>query len=343
MKHDDRFFKYVRNFLTVYLPKNRCVSENTVKAYRDTINLLRVFMEEKEAIAFAKITFDRFDHIIIGRFLDWLESQRECSVSTRNHRLAALKSFFKYAAQEDPSLMMTYVELGRVPVKRTPSPTITYLSEKALSTLLQQPPESTRRGIRDRFIMIFLYDTGARIQELLDLKLKDLHLNDSVPCVYLTGKGHKMRAIPLLKKTVKHLDLYMKYYHPPETRNNDDLLFYTVIKGNIGKMSADNVASFLKRYGTSARVDCLEVPDRVYPHLFRHTRAMHLYQMGMPLSYIKDFLGHASVNTTNIYASADVSMLKVALEKANARNDVPRELPAWQKHEELLLHLCGLK
>lgn len=343
MKHDDRFFKYVRNFLMVYLPKNRCCSENTVKAYRDTINLLRVYIEEKESLFFAKITFNLLDHVLIGRFLDWLQCERKCSASTRNHRLAALKSFFKYAAQEDPSLMMAYMGLSRIPVKKTPSPGITYMSEKALSTLLRQPPENTRCGIRDRFFMIFMYDTGARIQELLDLRLNDLHLNDSVPCVYLTGKGQKMRVVPLLKKTVKHLELYMKHFHPAETRKNDDLLFYTVIKGNTGKMSADNVASFLKRYGATGRLDCLEVPERVYPHLFRHTRAMHLYQMGMPLSYIKDFLGHTSVNTTNIYASADVSMLKAALEKANARDDVPNEVPVWQDHEELLLHLCGLK
>lgn len=342
MKYDDRFFKYVRHFLTVYLPKNRYCSENTVKSYRDTINLLRMYMEEKEVTSFAKITFDLLDHRLIGRFLDWLESERKCSVSTRNHRLAALKSFYKYVAQEDPSLMMAYMELGRVPVKKSSGQTIAYMSEKALSTLLQQPND-TRRGIRDRFFMIFMYDTGARIQELLDLRLKDLHLNDSVPCVHLTGKGQKMRAVPLLKKTVKHLHLYMKHYHPPEARKNDNLLFYTVIKGKTGKMSADNVANFLKRYGVAARLDCLEVPERVYPHLFRHTRAMHLYQMGMPLSYIKDFLGHSSVNTTNIYASADVSMLKAALEKANTRDDVPREVPAWQEHEELLLHLCGLK
>jgi len=343
MKNDDRFFKYVRNFLMVYLPKSKCYSENTVKAYRDTINLLRLYIEEKEHLSFTKITFDILNHVLISEFLDWLQCYRKCSISTRNHRLAALKSLFKYAAQEDPSLMMTYMELSKIPLKRTPVPTIPYMSEKALSALLQKPSDNTTRGIRDKFFMIFIYDTGARIQEILDLRLKDLHLNDSVPCVYLTGKGQKTRAVPLLKKTVKHLELYMKHFHPIETHINEDFLFFTVIKGNIGKMSPDNVASFLKRYGASARLDCAEVPEKIFPHLFRHTRAMHLYQMGMPLSYIKDFLGHTSVNTTNIYASADVSMLKAALEKANTRDDVPKEVPVWQNNEDLLLHLCGLK
>jgi integrase/recombinase XerD len=343
MKHDDRFFKYVRNFLLIYLPRNRCCSENTVKAYRDTLNLLRSFVKGQKGLPFTKITFDMLDHVLIGQFLDWLQTERKCSVSTRNHRLAALKSFFKYAAQEDASLMFAYMELGKVPVKKARGTTITYMSEKALLTLLRQPDESTHLGIRDRFFMILLYDTGARIQEALDLRLKDLHLSDSVPCVYLTGKGQKTRAVPLLKKTMQHLNLYMKHFHPETRHNNDDLLFYTVIKGKTGKMSSDNVASFLNRYGASARLDSPEVPERVHPHLFRHTRAMHLYQMGMPLSYIKDFLGHASVNTTDIYASADISMLKVALEKANIKGDVPQEIPAWQDNEELLLQLCGLK
>lgn len=118
MKYDDRFFKYVRNFLTVYLPMNRCCSENTVKAYRDTLNLLRIYMSEKEVTSFTKITFELLNCRTIGNFLDWLESERDCSVTTRNHRLAALKSFFKYAAQEDPSLMINYMDLSRVTVKK---------------------------------------------------------------------------------------------------------------------------------------------------------------------------------------------------------------------------------
>lgn len=232
-------------------------------------------MKKQKGLTFPKITFDRLDHVLIGEFLDWLQTERKCSISTRNHRLAALKSFFKYAAQEDASLMLAYMELSKVPVKKAHGAAITYMSEKALSNLLQQPDENTRRGIRDRFLMIFLYDTGARIQEILDLRLKDLHLSDSVPCVYLTGKGQKTRAVPLLKKTIQHLNLYMKHFHPENMHNNDDLLFYTVIKGKTGKMSPDNVASFLNRYGASARLVCPEVPERIHPHLFRHTRAIY--------------------------------------------------------------------
>lgn len=343
MNPDDRFFRYVRSFLLIYLPKNRCCSQNTVKSYRETIHLLRTFFKQEKGLAFNKITFDHFNHVAIGEFLDWLENERGNSTATRNQRLAALKSFCKYAAQEDASLMLAYLELGKVPLKRANKPAISYLSEAALSVLLQQPDRANKRGIRDQFMMVFLYDTGARIQEVLDLRIADLHLGERIPFVHLTGKGQKTRAVPLMDRTIEHLKAYMEYYHRSIPPDRDDLLFYTIIKNNVGKMSPDTVASFLNRYGVSARPTCAEVPIRVHAHLFRHTRAMHLYQAGIPLSYIKDFLGHASVNTTDIYAAADVTMLREALERTYTSDRATLEAPRWKDDEELLIHLCGLK
>ncbi len=344
MNRDDRFFCYVRDFLLVYLPKNRCFSENTVKSYRDCIHLLCTFIKVEKELAISEITFDYLDQALIGEFLSWLGEKRNCGVSTQNQRLAALKSFFKYAAQRDISLMASYLELSKVPLKRTPGSPMRYLSENALEALLRQPNGKTRLGIRDRFFMVLLYDTGARIQEILDLRLMDLHLSDSVPCIYLTGKGQKIRAVPLLSKTVQHLELYMGHFHSPKPpQNREALLFYTVIKGETGKMSPDNVSCFLNRYAKSARRLCPEVPERVNPHLFRHTRAMHLYQAGMPLSYIKDFLGHVSVNTTDVYAAADLKMMRQALEKAFVNNDAFREIPIWQDNEILLMQLSGVR
>jgi integrase/recombinase XerD len=199
-------------------------------------------------------------------------------------------------------------------------------------------------GRRDRFLMILLYDTGARIREILDLKLKDIHLNDQTPCIYLTGKGNKTRAVPLMDKTIAHLHEYMKIFHPDGYLKNDQYLFYTLIKGLKGKMSDDNVSCFLKRYAESAHQVCSEIPLRMHAHLFRHTRAMHLYQSGIPLSYIKDFLGHVSIDTTDIYASTDTSMMRAALEKINTGDDeqTSKVVPVWQDNEEMILKLCGL-
>ena len=345
MKPDNHFFKHVRGFLTVYLPKNRCYSQHTVKAYRDTLNLFRQFMFDEKKIAFTQIHFDLIGHEVIDEFLLWLQKTRGNSASTKNHRLAALKSFLHYCAMEDSTLMAIYMDVQKIPSQRVARNKVEYMSENALKVLLEQPDATTRRGMRDRFFMILLYDTGARIQEILDLKLRDIHLNAAIPCIYLTGKGNKTRAVPLMEKTIAHLQAYLKTFHPNGDRSNDSYLFFTQIKGQTGRMSADNVSCFLKRYAASAHQVCPEVPLRMHAHLFRHTRAMHLYQAGIPLSYIKDFLGHVSVNTTDIYASTDTSMMKAALERIAQDSGKlgTREEPIWQDNEELILTLCGLK
>jgi integrase/recombinase XerD len=345
MKTDDAFFKHVKGFLTVYLPRHRCCSENTIKSYRETLNLLRVFLLEEKSIPFTKISFDVLTNDLICEFLDWLQNARGCSASTRNQRLAALNAFFNYAAIQDPSLMAIYMGMKKIPVQKMGQRNVEYMSETALKTVFEQADIAKRNGFRDRFFMILIYDTGARVQEILDLKLKDFHLESSTPFVYLTGKGDKTRTVPLLDKTVEHLKEYLKRFHPKETHGNDMYLFYTVIKGQTWKMSVENVASFLRRYGNSAVQVCPEVPLQLHAHMFRHSRAMHLYQMGIPLSYIKDFLGHAHINTTTIYASADITMMREALEKAchESQNKQDSSIPVWQGDEDMILKLCGLK
>jgi integrase/recombinase XerD len=345
MKADNSFFKHVRGFLTVFLPKHKCYSQNTVKTYRDTLNLFRNFMLKEKEIPFTGISFDQINHEVIYEFLVWLQNTRGCGATTKNHRLAALKSFFHYCAMEDPALMAIYLDIQKVRSQRVNRTRVEYMSETALKTLLEQPNSRTRCGLRDRFFMILLYDTGARIQEILDLKLRDIHLNDQTPCIYLTGKGNKTRAVPIMDKTIAHFHEYMKTFHPNAHPKDDEQLFFTLIKGQTGKMSDDNVSCFLKRYAESAQKVCPEVPLRMHAHLFRHTRAMHLYQAGIPLSYIKDFLGHVSVNTTDNYASTDTSMMKAALEKIDRRDidQVSKEVPVWKDDEEMILKLCGLK
>lgn len=147
-----------------------------------------------------------------------------------------------------------------------------------------------------------------------------------------------------MEKTVLHLKEYLKVFHPTYLENADDYLFYTIIKGKKGAMSPDNVSVFIKKYAEQARISCPEVPKRVYAHLFRHSRAMHLYQSGIPLSYIKDFLGHESSTTTSIYASADTTMIRDALEKAaKLDSNSTAEIPVWEGDEDMILKLCGLK
>jgi integrase/recombinase XerD len=341
-KFDDTFFKLVRSFLTVHLPKNRCYSPNTVKAYRDAINLFRKFLQEEKDIPFTKISFAMIDHELVYEFMESLQTKRNCSVSTRNQRLAALKSFLHYCAIEEPALTAIYLDIQEIPSLRDIKKGISYLSQNALKELLAQPDADTRIGLRNRFLMILMYDTGGRIQEILDLRIKDFCLEFDTPLVYLTGKGNKVRAVPLMYKTIQHLMEYLRVFHPQHLQNGDDYLFYTVIRGQKSAMSPDNVSVFIKKYANQAKERCPEIPDNVHAHLFRHSRAMHLYQAGIPLSYIKDFLGHVSATTTSIYASADTTMIKEALEKAALKGNATSELPVWEGNEDLIIKLCGL-
>jgi integrase/recombinase XerD len=193
--------------------------------------------------------------------------------------------------------------------------------------------------MRNRMIMVLLYDAAVRVQELVDLKVSDLQLQAKNPFILVTGKGGKTRSVPLMKKTRAHLKEYLGRFHSLSDCPTGDPLFYSTRSDGPHKLSTDAVAAMLKNYGQSARTSCSEVPERVHPHLFRHTRAMDLYREGMLLSYVAEFLGHANVNTIEIYASADIEMLRDALEKADP--EFAGEVPLW-KDEASLKKLCGL-
>lgn len=332
------FWKHIRNYLTVYLPKIRCLSPRTIESYRQSISLYCTFLKDHYNLDFSKISFEHITRDSVVAFIQYL-NERNCGISTCNLRLSALKSTLKYCTDEDISLYSIYQEIKRIPLKKAPKAPVKYMSEIALKVLLEQPDIRTEKGLRNRMIIILLYDTGARVQELVDIKIKDLHLEAINPFIIVTGKGNKTRSIPLMNKTVAHLKDYIQRFHNVSANESNMPFFYSIRSGTPHMLSRDTVAIIMKTYGERARKKCYEVPERVHPHLIRHTRAMHLYQAGMPLSYIADFLGHASINTTEIYASASVEMLRRALEKVNP--ELVNEIPLW-KNEEDLKKLCGL-
>jgi site-specific recombinase XerD len=338
---DNRFFELVKDYLTVYIPRNRCLSEHTRKSYKDTLNLLRVYLHDVKHLSFAEICFEMFDHSVVYSFLEWLRDERNCCAATCNQRLAALKSFFKYCAMVDVGLVGTYLDINDIAKLRgSHKAGIEYLTRSALDAVFDQPDTKSKQGIRNLFFMVFLYDTGARVAEALNVKMGDIHKQATTTCVYLTGKGNKTRAVPLMEETCAHLEKYAGRYHD---NNESDFLFYTVIKGDSGAMSDDTPRRFMKQYAKTAHVTCSDVPLNLHPHHFRHSRAMHLYQAGVPLSYIKDFLGHRCIDTTGVYASADVGILRDALEKVASQDSSIKAKPMWKEDEETLLKLCGLR
>jgi site-specific recombinase XerD len=315
MKKDNLLFRFIRDFLIEYLPNQKFCSPNTVQAYKTSLALFLEFVKTEKKLPLYQITFETITQSVLANFLNWLENERGCSIRTRNHRLACIRSFYKYAGGMDLTVTSHQHEILKVPLKKEDKViTVPYLSEKALTTVLLQPNTSTKKGFRDLFYMILMYDTGARNSEILHLKVHDVHPDENKPYIIVTGKGNKTRVIPIMPKTVEYFHKYISLFHEDVSVNNH--LFYVVKNNHKQEMSPDNVARFMKIYGESAKAICPEMPNKLHPHIFRHTRAMHLYREGMPLVLISEWLGHSHIETTMVYANADTEMKRKAIEKA---------------------------
>lgn len=338
------FFDAVRQFLLDYLPKQRCLSENTIRSYKQALNLFVSYMRDEKSVTAAELTFSRIDRDTILGFLTWVENERGCSATTRNQRLMALRSFLEFAGQLDCTQTALYLSARNITSKESHGRIVEFLTEPALTALLQQPDPSKQKDLRNLVFMILMYDTAARCRELLDMKVCDLRLDAKHPIAYLHGKGRKTRTVPLLSKTVQHCRQYLRKFHPTADSHSEAPLFYTIIHGVQQKISHDTVASFFSRYGEKAKSVCPEIPEHIHPHMIRHTRAMHLYQSGMPMALLSQYLGHSQVETTMIYAYADTEMKRAAIQKADAvRKTKPMPVEIWIDNEEMILKLSGLR
>lgn len=341
------FFKMIRDFLEVYLPRQKGASKLTIKSYKATINQLLDYIVEHLNIELKNIDFSTINTSLIEDFLMYGENNLKWSISTRNQKLSALKSFYKYASNHDYSLMIYYKEISIIPLKHDiKNKGIDYFSEEELELLLKQPNINDNKEFRNLVIMILLYDSGARIQELLDLRIKDLFLNKKTPYVILTGKGSKVRVVPLMEKTVKQLEKYLKLFHYRNS-NGDDYLFYTVHNGKHTIMSQDMVQKFINKYCKTAKSQNNNMVDHIYCHMFRHSRATHLYRNGMPLPLVSEWLGHKQINTTReFYAQSNLEMKKEAIDTATANLNISIKDGLkydFENDDELLKRLYGLK
>lgn len=334
----ESLFSMIRRFLEVWLPLQRGASPATVRSYRTALRQFVGHLADGCGGRLDHVSFSSVTEESLSSYLDSLE-ERGCGVSTRNQRLAAIRSFLSYAALEDVALVAVLAEAQRTPVKKGITKKVEYLNEDQLKALFGQPDPSVPKGLRDLAILVALYDTAARARELLGIKLGDLRLGTH-PYVVLHGKGQKLRSVPLMGRTVELLERYMREFH--EDRIANESLFYTVIGGRRKEMSYENVSKMVAKYGRMAASASDGFPDRLHAHTLRHTRAMHLYQDGVPLSYVKDVLGHSNINTTSIYASADLEMLRRAMAPLDRPLETFAPLPDWHEENEKLMRLAGL-
>lgn len=339
MKTDD-FYRLVRDWLTVHLPRARRLSPHTIRSYKTALNTLLDYLREHKHLELADVTFDAIDHATVSGFSTWLLETKQMSPTSVNQRVAAIKSFLGYCASEDPALVATWLEVKRLRPVRAPAPTPDALSMPAVEALIRAPGQNTKRGLRDTTIILLIFDTAARIQETLDLTAADIDTSPGHGRVTLTGKGRKTRTVPIMDKTGRHLQQYLDAFHPG-TPAAAAPLFYTIRAGQRHQMSQDNVSYLLNKHAATAREACPELPARIHAHQLRHARAMQMLRAGVPLPHIKEFLGHANIATTNIYASADNQMVREALQKAASTTVEPT--PTWEGDNELILQLAGLK
>lgn len=337
MKPTD-FAKYLTEFLSVYLPKQKNVSKNTIHSYRDTFKLLIGYCHEIKKIPAEKITLNFLSSECITDFLEWLEIGRKCSISTRNQRLAAIHSFFRYIQSEEPEGIFYFQKIATIPIKKSRKTVVEYLTPEAVKLLLRQPDKNTAKGRRDITLMSLLYDTGARVQELIDIQMRDITLQEPA-VITLTGKGNKIRRVPVIKNTAFLLQKYILENKLDVPSKNENPLF---TNSQHHKLTKEGVSYIIAKYVASSRQTSTFVPQKVTPHMLRHSKAMHLLQAGVNLIYIRDFLGHVDLKTTEIYAKADTETKRKAIE--NLHPDlIDNNLPDWNKDKALLSWLSELK
>jgi integrase/recombinase XerD len=305
MREND-FPRYLTFFLSQYLPGQKNVSPNTIAAYRDTFKIFLTFCETCKGLLPERLTMVRFTKELVLAFLDWLETERHGSIRTRNHRLAVIHSFCRYIQKEFPENLYELQKILAIPNKKSPKPLISYLTGPEMRILLSQPDSSTKDGFRDLVLLSVLYDTAARVDELISLKVRDIRLL-SPAVITLHGKGNKVRQVPIMANTKSLLASYMDtrnvYSGMANTEN------YLFINQKRQKLSRWGISYIINKYVEQAKTDAaFNMHFPITPHIFRHSKAMHLLQSGVNLIYIRDFLGHCDCSTTEIYYDKQVIM-----------------------------------
>lgn len=335
------FSSCLEAFFKEYLIRERGCSEKTVRTYRDAFVLLVEYFSNERKVSPEKITLSMFTRDTVTSFLNWLENNRVCSVSTRNNRMAALKSFGRYLMYEDPCHLKQWSLILEIrPKKKQDMDKVDSMSLEAVKAILQSVDACTRSGLRDLALLALLYNSAARVNEMIGLTPKSLRLQKPYG-VELFGKGSKRRVVPLDEPIVNLLGTYVKTYGLDQPGMDSHPLFFNRYHG---RLTNAGITYLLKKYAMKAMNNGeVEIPENVHPHMLRHSRACHLLQAGTNLEYIRLILGHASIQTTEIYAKADPSAMNKAIENAYADSGIslPEERQ-WEQNPKLLMMLKSL-
>lgn len=327
---------WIKRFLLEYLVSTKNLSKNTQLSYRDTFRLLLPFAAKKNKKTIDNLLVEEISAAVVKGFLSDLETKRDCSVTTRNQRLSAIHAFAKFVGLNSPEHVEWYRQVQTIPFKRGKRTLITYLEKPEMDALLDAPDQHTNQGRRDHALLLFLYNTGARADEAAQVKISDLNIGKSskstLATVLIRGKGNKPRRCPLWEQTVLELNAIISGQAPL------DAVFLNRLKQPITRFG---IHTMVKRYVQQVAKQFPEIrKKKVSPHTIRHTTATHLLQAGVDINTIRAWLGHVSINTTNIYAEVDLEMKARALACCAVEPTGPPT--HWRDNKDLMAFLENL-
>jgi len=326
------FAQLLQNFFCQRLQNQQQVSGHTLASYRDTFRLGCEFIQRQTGRTASQQQIEDWGAANILAFLDYLEKERGCRPRTRNTRLAAIRAFMRYVSQQEPMALAMSSQVLAIPTKRFTRPLLGFLSPAELDAIVSSTDSNTAGGRRDRLLFSLLYQTGARVSEMLALQRQDIHWG-SVATIQLRGKGRKQRVVPLLKPVTAQLKRHLAAL-PADPQA-------PVFTNRFGQgLSRSGVEKRLRMAVSSATEQCASLKGRsVSAHTFRHSTAMHLLQSGVDITVIALMLGHESPTTTHQYIELDMQMKEQCLHKLQPPKT---KMPRFKPSDRLLAFLESL-
>jgi site-specific recombinase XerD len=332
------FADMVSRYFTRHLVNERGSSPRTIDSYRLAFVQFIGYLDKEKGLKPKMICLRDFTRQNILGYLSWLEDNIKCSVATRNQKLAALRSFAGYLGSERPERMGECQLILAIHAKKSVQKEISYMKAEGLNVLFKQPNVENTAGFRDYVMLLLMYTTGIRVSELISIQARDISMDDP-KTIRIHGKGNKVRHAAIVRQLVPHLRKYMHALGLDRPENGDDFLF----RNHMGmQFTRQGVNYIVSKYAGMARKENPDaVPKDCSPHKFRHSAAMAMVEADIDLIYIRDFLGHASVTTTEVYAKADATRKRQVIE-ASSKEIVPQEEPKWEKDKGILEWLKNL-
>jgi integrase/recombinase XerD len=336
MADGDLLGPWVRRFLMEYLIGERNLAPNTQKSYRDTLRMLLPFAAREARKPIDRLSVLDLSSERIRAFLSDLEERRKCGAATRNQRLAGIRSLARFIGLHSPELVQWCGELKNIPLKKSSRPLVTYLEKEELDALLAAPDQTTEQGRRDHAVLLFLYNTGARADEVTHVQVGDLMLGSAPQrdgaSVLIHGKGNKQRRCPLWARTAKLLAALVNGREPRA---------HAFLNRRGEPLTRFGIYALVERYAAvAARTTPVIAKKRVSPHTIRHTTATHLLRAGVDINTIRAWLGHVSLTTTNIYAEVDLQMKAQALALCEIKSGAAHK--PWHADAGLMAFLQAL-